>query len=236
MIGIIDADSILYRVAAASGDVSDGIVKARFNTFMEDMIVFELEQCTDFEAFLTGDNNFRYQVAKTKPYKGNRSQEKPSNFAMLKQHAIDEWGFRVTDGIEADDAVGIMATSGVDCVIVHIDKDINMIAGKHYNFVKKIFYEVTPFEAIKKFYTQLLTGDSVDNIPGIVGVGPKTAKKILADCTTEQEMYKQCLEAYEGNTEYLNEQAQLLWIQQTDRVRWKPEEKTIEEAQSTGRK
>jgi len=220
MIGIIDADSIIWRVAAAAQDVSFGVAKARFDTVMEDMMVFDLAECDNFEAFLTGKKNFRYDVAKTQPYKGNRVQEKPNNFADLRDYSMRSWGFVETDGIEADDAVGIMATSGVDCTIVHIDKDIDMIPGKHYNFVKKMFYEVSPSEAIKKFYTQLLTGDRVDNIPGIAGIGPKKAEKILKDCTTEQELYEACLKTYEGNLEYLNEQAQLLWIQQTNRLSW----------------
>lgn len=219
MLGIIDADSILYRIAAAR-DVSEGIVKARFNTFMEDMIVYELGMCDDFEAYLSGSANFRYQIAPY--YKANRTQDKPEHFYMLRDYAISNWGFIVTDGIEADDAVGLLATSGVDCVICHIDKDIDMIPGQHYNFVKRLHYAVSPFEAIKKFYTQLLMGDRVDNIPGIPGIGIKKAEKLLNDCTNEQEMYQQCLNAYEGNLPYLTEQANLLWIQQTGKEQWTP--------------
>ena len=222
MLGIIDADSIIWRIAFSSSDVAPGIAKARFNTVMEDMIVYELSQCDDFEAYLTGPRNFRYDLAVTQPYKGNRTQEKPNNFNQVWDHAIKEWGFIVTKGIEADDAVGLKATEGKECVIVHIDKDIDMIPGVHYNFIKKEFYEVQPFQAIYNFYKQLLTGDKTDNIPGVSGIGPKKAEKILSECTTEQELYEQCLKTYEGNTVYLSEQASLLWIQQTNRVEWKP--------------
>jgi hypothetical protein len=226
MLGVIDADSIIWRVAAASRGVDDGIVRARFDTVMEDMMVFDLARCDTFEAYLTGSNNFRYTVAVTQPYKGNRVQEKPEAFNMLWDYAVNSWGFVVTDGIEADDAVGILATSGQECVIVHIDKDIDMIPGLHFNFIKKIWYDISPGDAIKKFYTQLLTGDRTDNIPGIVGIGPKKADKLLSDCTTEEELYSKCLETYEGNTTYLNEQAELLWIQQSSRIKWTPPIKT----------
>lgn len=222
MLGIIDADSIIWRVAAASAGIDVRLVRARFDTVMEDMMVYDLDRCDTFEAYLTGPNNFRYKAAVTVPYKGNRVQDKPAPFQMLWDHAVNNWGFVVTDGIEADDAVGVLATSGVECAIVHIDKDIDMIPGLHFNFVKRVWYEVSPTEAIKKFYTQLLTGDRTDNIPGIVGIGPKKAKKLLEDCNNEQDLYNKCLEAYDGNLTYLHEQAELLWIQQHGRVKWQP--------------
>lgn len=219
---IIDADSIVWRVASSGRDTSAAIVKHRFDSLMEDMIVYDLDCCDTFDAYLTGTGNFRYDIAKTQPYKGNRAQEKPEYFAELREYAIEDWGFIVVDGIEADDAVGIAATSGENCVIAHIDKDIDMIPGRHYNYVKRLWYDVSPFEAIKKFYTQLLTGDRTDNIPGIAGIGPAKAAKILKDCSNEKELYETCLKTYEGNTEYLNEQAQLLWIQQKERIQWTP--------------
>jgi 5'-3' exonuclease len=68
----------------------------------------------------------------------------------------------------------------------------------HYNWVKKTIYFTTEAEGLKNLYGQLLTGDKVDNIPGIKGVGPKTAEKILIDCdgSSELELYLTCLKAY----------------------------------------
>ncbi len=40
-------------------------------------------------------------------------------------------------------------------------------------------YWVTPAPSIRFFFEQWLTGDSADNIPGIKGVGEKTARKLL---------------------------------------------------------
>jgi 5'-3' exonuclease len=68
----------------------------------------------------------------------------------------------------------------------------------------------------------LLTGDGVDNIPGLKGIGPKKAAKILKDCVTEQELYKAVLEAYDGNVEYLTEQGQLLWLRREKGQLWQP--------------
>ncbi len=59
-----------------------------------------------------------------------------------------------------------------------IDKDLDMIRGWHYNFIKDKKYFIDDQQAIKHFYTQILTGDRVDNIIGLRGIGPKKAEKI----------------------------------------------------------
>jgi 5'-3' exonuclease len=99
---------------------------------------------------------------------------------------------------------------------------LDNLRGHHYNFVKNERYYITESQAIKNFYRQLLTGDRTDNIPGLAGIGPKKAEKILQDCETEQELYKAVLKAYDGNVEYLTEQGQLLWIRRKDNELWEP--------------
>ena len=225
-IGVIDADSVIWRVAHSTRD-SYTVEEAldRFDDVILDIVSDLSGECTSFECYLTGPGNFRYEIAKTKPYKGNRDKsiEKPTHFQAIWDYAVSEWGFVVSQGNEADDIVGIKATRHKDnCVIVHIDKDINMIPGKHFNFVKKVWYNISECEAIRNFYSQLLSGDATDNIPGLPGIGPKKAEKILGDSCDELELYKLVLEAYDGNLEYLKEQADLIWIQQQERIEWQP--------------
>ena len=110
-------------------------------------------------------------------------------------------------------------------VIATLDKDLNMITVWHYNWTKDEKYWVTEDEGDNFFYIQLLTGDSVDNIKGIKGVGPKTAEKLLQDAATIEEMYTICLEQYEqaGMDYYdLLENANLLWIQREPNKHWMP--------------
>lgn len=45
-------------------------------------------------------------------------------------------------------------------------------------------------------YGQLLVGDSVDNIGGVPKVGPVKAVELLRDCTTEEELFRQCVYQY----------------------------------------
>lgn len=57
-------------------------------------------------------------------------------------------------------------------------------------------FEVSELEGMYNFYKQLLTGDRVDNIQGIPGIGDKKAEKILEGCETEGDMYDSVWNAY----------------------------------------
>lgn len=116
-------------------------------------------------------------------YKSNRRNRKPLCFKALRDWAIDELGATFYSRLEADDTIGILATSGMieDPVVVTIDKDLKSVPGRHYNWTKDAegIVEVTKEEADKFHLLQTMTGDSVDGYSGIPGVGPKTALKIL---------------------------------------------------------
>ena len=186
----------------------------------------------DLDVFLTGsqhdgfDPNFRIAVATLKPYKGNRVQPKPLHYAAIRDYLRGHWGAVDTNGIEADDALGICQDS-TSCIAT-IDKDLNMIPGYHYNWKKDEFYEIDAPAAIRFFYKQLLTGDSVDNILGLPGIGPVKAEKILGSAYLPEDLYWKCVCAYESTGYYdkpmeaLLENAKLLWIMQEDDAYWSP--------------
>jgi 5'-3' exonuclease len=62
----------------------------------------------------------------------------------------------------------------------------------------------------------------VDNIPGLRGIGPVKAEKILKDCKNERQLFAAVLESYEDNLELLTERAQLLWIRRKAGEIWIP--------------
>jgi hypothetical protein len=62
------------------------------------------------------------------------------------------------------------------------------VVGWHYNFVKDNLYYVNQQTASFNFYKQFLTGDAVDNIKGVHGIGPKKADKLL-EGKTDAEMW-----------------------------------------------
>jgi hypothetical protein len=190
---------------------------------LEELIFIELSSNIHV-GYLTGKDNYRHDIAKTKPYKGNRKDApRPVHLHSLREYLITAWDFRVADGQEADDAIGIHATLTRDnSIIVSIDKDLDMIPGHHYNPVKKDHYYVNDKDAIKNFYRQILTGDKVDNVQGLRGIGPKKADKILGDFDTDLAMYEAVLKAYDGDAERVLENGQLLWIRRRKDEIWQP--------------
>jgi hypothetical protein len=109
--------------------------------------------------------------------------------------------------------------------LVGVDKDLLQIPGWHFNPSKDLEKYVNDFDAYYSFCTQLLTGDRTDNIPGLVGVGPKKAEKTLKDAKTKEELLQTVFEKYQecGHTlEYFTEQGQLLWLRRSEGEIWQP--------------
>lgn len=222
MLAILDGDIFVYRVGFASEGASEGIAISRMASFVEDLIM--MPEIGDYQGYLTGSNNYRVEIAKEAPYKGNRSAPKPQHYELLREYLVKSWGFEVVDGQEADDAIGIKAYDSdiEDYMIYSIDKDLDMIRGWHYNFNKDHKYFVDEDDTLRTFYKQVLTGDRVDNIPGLKGIGPKKADKILGDALTEQELFTAVLAAYDNDIHRMTEMAQLLWIRRKENELWQP--------------
>jgi DNA polymerase-1 len=95
-------------------------------------------------------------------------------------------------GVEADDVIGTLAaqatTHGIDTVISTGDKDMAQLVNQHVTLVNTMNdTEMNPDGVVDKFGVSperivdylALMGDSVDNVPGVPKVGPKTAAKWL---------------------------------------------------------
>ena len=219
MIAFIDSDSLCYAVGFSSNDTSETLAVSRLEQTMVELCM-NLD-CDDYQGYLTGKTNFRYDIAKTVPYKGQRMSEKPIHLQALRNHLMSSWGFIVVEGIEADDMMGIKGTEFRDeCIIVGIDKDLLQIPGWHYNYRKHTKQYIDDFTGLVNFYTQILTGDRIDNIIGLKGIGPVKAKRILEECTNENELYQAVLKAYEGDQQRVVENGQLLWLQREVNQVW----------------
>jgi hypothetical protein len=218
---LIDGDIIGYRIGFSTEEENEKIVISRVATFVETMLWEDLEAET-YQGYLTGKENFRNEIAITAPYKGNRTAPKPKHLQLIRDYLISAWDFQVSDGQEADDSIAIEHTArNYHSVIASIDKDFMQLRGNHWNFVKKEMTFVTDEEALKNFYTQVLTGDRTDNIIGLKGIGPVKASKILSERESAAEMYLACVEAY-GSTERVIENARLLWLRRTPNELWQP--------------
>lgn len=228
-IALVDADFLVYRIAFTTEDQPEGIAKARLTEWLEDFIYVNLK-ADEYKAWITGKGNYRYDIAETVPYKGNRKDvQRPKHYEALREHLVKRHEAIVTVGEEADDAVGIESTKLLDnCWIVHVDKDLDQLQGWHYNPVKDERYYVNEFDAYKAFCTQLLTGDRIDNIPGLDGIGPKKAGKALSEAKTKEELLEASFKKYQelGHTlEYFTEQARLLWLRRYEGELWQPPNK-----------
>ncbi len=220
---LIDSDVIVYRAGhgAAKGDYLMNV------EYAENILYPMIERFMpcDYECFLTGKNNFRHSVATVKPYKGNRDPStRPRYYKQLRDYLVEFWGAKVIDGREADDAMGESQTD--ETIICSIDKDLKMIPGKHYNFVKGEITEVSETEAIYNFFRQMLIGDRSDNIPGIDGIGEKKSEKLLSGKSPKEQLeivqglYKKQY-GEEQWSEIFDEIATLLWIQRKDEPTYK---------------
>lgn len=150
------------------------------------------EQGGKVTTYLSQGRCFRNDIATLKEYKGNRKDaRKPVYYDQVREYLIKYHDAIVLENVEADDMLAIEQSDNT--VIASIDKDLLQVPGKHYNWVKEEKVLIEPAIGLKKLYIQVLTGDSTDNIPGIPGVGPVKARKILDGCTTEEEMWEICI-------------------------------------------
>ena len=131
-------------------------------------------------------------------YKANRT-EPPED--LVPQFGLIREATRAFDlpclemeGFEADDLIAtyarLMAGDGGDTTIVSSDKDLMQLVGERvamYDPMKD--RQIGISEVIEKWGVppekmidlQALTGDSIDNVPGVPGIGPKTAAQLLEE-------------------------------------------------------
>ena len=223
----IDGDILLYKVGFSVEDRGTGRVESDFATIVTmKLAILNVCRAIDYPSFavvISGENNFREKVATIQPYKGNRSDKaKPIQYQLLRDWVLSRPYTILAEGEEADDVLSIACMQGA--TIATIDKDLDNTPGWHYNWNKNLVYEVTEEEALRNFYTQCLTGDTADNIPGVRGIGPVKAKKLLEGCSTPKEYEDAILKAYEGKYEdprkALTEIGQLLWMRREVGEMW----------------
>lgn len=97
------------------------------------------------------------------------------------------------EGVEADDVIGTLARQaterGLDCIISTGDKDMAQLVTPHVSLINTMSNEFLTVDGVREKYGfgpelmidyLALMGDKSDNIPGVPGVGEKTAKALLA--------------------------------------------------------
>ena len=231
LIPIVDADFIVYRVGFAVKDdepIENALSTTR--TIIHNIWDRFPDSPEEGKLYISGKDNFRDLMvaheatfAKApKLYKGNRDPSmRPHYYDEIREYMIHVHGAITVNGMEAEDAAGIEHYAHKDrsTVLVHQDKDLDCLPGWHWNPIKgdDVRY-ITMKEANVNFWKQVLTGDKVDNIRGIDGLGPKTADKLIDPCDNDWlKMRAVALEQYKkqyGDTAeaILDETCRLVWI------------------------
>jgi DNA polymerase-1 len=146
-------------------------------------------------AFDSGKKNFRHDLYNQ--YKANRvtpPEDLTPQFAILRE-AVEAFNlsYEEVEGYEADDIIATLAakygnTQDFKVVVVSSDKDLFQLLNhnvlifdpiKNIYIDEKLVVEKFGVNSNKLLDLLSLTGDTSDNIPGVPGIGPKTAAKLL---------------------------------------------------------
>ena len=207
MRSVIDGDPLVYSTAHA--------LQVDYGTFLQVEPLHSLQyvlnvrlreltqvmQAETYKIYLTDSSKcFRRELYPE--YKANRAMvPRPILYHWARDHMVREWGAEIVTGIEADDAVAkahmeVYNASPFGSVICSIDKDLNQLPGYHYLAKTQETVFITPEQARRNFWIQVLMGDRVDNVKGVAGIGPKKAVKALEGITEEKDYYQKCLDFY----------------------------------------
>ena len=166
-------------------------------------------------------------------YKANRSPM-PEDLALqiAPLHELIEahgWPLLMVEGVEADDVIGTLVrrgeTQGIDAVISTGDKDLAQLVTPRVTLVNTMSNEKLDEAGVAaKFGVRpdqlldllTLTGDAVDNVPGVAKVGPKTAAKWLAQYGTLENVMAHANEI--GGVVGENLRAALSWLPQARKL------------------
>lgn len=214
---LIDGNNLMFRAYYATAytgnlmQTKNGLYTNAVFGFanMVNKILTDLKPDYLFIAFDKGKKTFRHQMYSE--YKSGRAklpEELGMQIPLVKEY-IDVLGIKQLecDEYEADDLVGSVADKFKDLVddviVISQDKDLLQlveekisVAAPKSGVSELVYYTVHNFKELMGIeHTQLtdykgLIGDSSDNLPGVSGVGPKTAQKLLEEYQTLENIFK----------------------------------------------
>ena len=185
---LIDSDFLAYKAAQACEigiDFGEDVIIAQ-SQFSEVLKVFhnELNKVTkammedNFILYFSSTKNFRKKIYPD--YKGHRMKRKPLGYKRLVNYCRENHNFKLIEGLEADDTIGIEATRFADPsnIIVSPDKDMRQIPSTLWNLTDDVT-EITKEDGDKWHLIQSLSGDPTDGYSGCPGIGVKRATELL---------------------------------------------------------
>ena len=211
---VIDGNSILNRAFYGVRQLSnhEGLPTNAVYGFLATLFKLQDEEKPDrtVVCFDVKEKTFRHK--KFNSYKATRKgmpDELAAQLPVTKQ-VLDAMGLVRCElaGYEADDLIGTISRRadkhGDSCVIVTGDRDslqlvgggttVRLVSTKmgqtvYDKYDTAFFLEKYGFEPIRLIDLKALMGDSSDNIPGVPGIGEKTAMQLLHDFGTLEGVY-----------------------------------------------
>lgn len=234
---IIDGKSVFYRgyYAMPSLATKDGMPTGGVYGFaiMALEIVKKLKPDYVCVAWDKAKTNVRLRREMYPEYKGNRKPAPPDFYAQLPLlYELLEalcWPLYEIDDYEADDIMGAFAKQagkkGIESYLVTSDLDMLQLVNEHTHIytLKKGFSNIELFnvELFERKYgvsahqwidVKALKGDSSDNIPGVAGVGEKTALELIQKYKTLDGVYENLWELKSGLSKKLEKDKDMAYL------------------------
>ena len=200
---LIDGSSYLYRAFHALPPLSNAAGEPTGALFgVVNMLRGHLKEKPEYIAFVVDAPGKTFRDDLYPAYKANRPPMPDELRAQVEpmMQIVSALGIPIIreTGVEADDVIGTLAVqgaaAGIDVVVSTSDKDMAQLVRSHVALVNTMSGGKLDSDAavIDKFGVRAdqivdylaLMGDTVDNIPGVVKCGPKTAAKWLAEYDT----------------------------------------------------
>jgi DNA polymerase-1 len=199
---LIDGSSYLYRAFHALPPLTNAHGEPTGALFgVVNMLRSTLKSRPDYLAFVADAPGATFRDALYDQYKANRPPM-PDDLRSQVQPMlaiVGALGFPIlcVPGVEADDVIGTLAVQaqalGIEVLISTGDKDLAQLVSSHVTLINTMSNTITDNAGVmEKFGVRpeqiidflALTGDSIDNVPGVPKCGPKTAAKWLAEYAT----------------------------------------------------
>jgi DNA polymerase-1 len=204
---LIDAHAVLFQVFHAIPEMTSpgGLPTNALFGFTRDIMALRKELKPDYLVVVFDPPGKTFRDAIYAEYKAHRGPmpdsmvtQIPMVYQMLQAMRVPQL---TVEGFEADDVIATLARAGegrgLDVHICTSDKDCRQLLSDRiriYNLRKRELYDrsslqrdwgIAPEQVID---FQTLVGDSVDNVPGVEGIGDKTASKLLQQYGTVENL------------------------------------------------
>jgi len=201
---VIDGYSFLFRayhsmpaLTRPKDNVPVGAIYGFISMMMK--ILIDIKPSHIVIVFDYGDKTFRHDIYSQ--YKANRPappEDLIPQFSLVRDaaKALNIWMLE-RKGYEADDIIATLANMAKknreDVLIVSSDKDLMQLVNDHVQMYDAIKNKIIGIEEVKEKYgvgpekvrdLLALVGDTSDNVPGVPGIGPKTAAELLNNFET----------------------------------------------------